>query len=198
MLKSILKDEHGVGYLIVFLCILPLLVVGAFWMSNITKTVYEYDAQLHIGASEAVRNAAFMVQKDSMAVGKPILNHERSYDAFLEILRNRLTDAEIQRYSFVVFNYGYGDNSTAYFFVKEEDGSINNFNVEDLSGTEQEFFVSPSGISLINTDGSSKVTFKESGCIGMVEIKTEGLINNDKDSGLRWAASTIIVENEPY
>lgn len=189
---KILKDERGISVTIITLLLVPLLLIGIFATANYSKTIQEYDVNLQVGLGEAVRNAAFMVDKNTLALGKPLINHEQAHKAFKKILDKRISKGEIENYIFVVYN-GYDGEGKAYYY---KNGELVNFDDSLTSLEKQTFYISPTDIN--TTTGEVTTSFNEPGCIALVELKTNSFFNNEIGTGLRWAASTIITSKDLF
>lgn len=187
-----LKDQRGAAITILVLLLIPFLLVGIFATTDFSKTVHDYDVNLQVGVSEAVRNAAFMVNKNSLALGKPTINPTEAHKAFEKILFSRTPESQIENYTFVVYN-GYGKGGKSYTYRK---GSINP--IENNIGEENDAVFSITTNNVFYGTGENSVTLKEPGCIAVVELKASGFIEKEKESGYRWAASTIILADDFY
>jgi len=64
-----LKDQRGAAITVLVLLLIPFLLIGIFATTDFSKTVHDYDVNLQVGVSEAVRSAAFMVDKSTLAQG---------------------------------------------------------------------------------------------------------------------------------
>lgn len=187
-----LKDQRGAAITVLVLLLIPFLLIGIFATTDFSKTVHDYDVSLQVGVSEAVRSAAFMVDKSTLAQGKPLINHTEAHNAFKKILFNRTPESQIENYTFVVYN-GYGKGGKSYTYRK---GSINP--IENNIGEENDAVFSITTNNVFYGTGENSVTLKEPGCIAVVELKASGFIEKEKESGYRWAASTIILADDFY
>lgn len=186
-----LKDQRGAAITILVLLLIPFLLVGIFATTDFSKTVHDYDVNLQVGVSEAVRSAAFMVDKSTLAQGKPLINHTEAHNAFKKILFNRTPESQIENYTFVVYN-GYDKGGKIYTYRK---GSSNPTET-DIGENNAVFNITTNDILYGN--GEVAVTLAEPGCIAVVELKAYGFLEKDKESGYRWAASTVILADDFY
>lgn len=190
---DILKDERGISVTIFTMFIAVLMMVLIYTSVDFSKTVQDHDVNLQIGVEEAVRNASFMVMKDSLALGKPILDHQKAHEAFLRILEKRIHHGEIVNYIFVVYNHGYGNTGEVYKYNKDIAGFSN---YSTFSEEEHQFFVSVDDINL--TDGEVSTTLDRPGCIALVELKTSDYAKSKEETGFRWAVSSLELEKDFY
>jgi len=187
----LLKDQRGAAITVLVLLLIPFLLIGIFATTDFTKTVHDYDVNLQVGVSEAVRSAAFMVDKSTLAQGKPLINHTEAHNAFKKILFSRTPEDEIGNYTFVVYN-GYGQGGEVFTYRKgnpTESTTISDSNDVVFSVTVDD---------ILYGSGEVAVTLTEPGCIAVVELKSDGFLEQDKESGHRWAASTIILADDFY
>lgn len=192
MIIRMLKDNSGIGITILTLLIIPVLLL--MWISsvNITKSVSDYDVGLQAIVAEAVKNASFMVDRGSMALGKPTINSDLALEAFHNIINTNIKHGNVGGYQLVVFNYGYGDNGDIHIY-KYNDGSLQYEKHEDIEG-EKTFYVSNDGISL--TSGDNKITLDEPGCIGIAWLDSEEFLGRGETEGARWAVSSIYLAKD--
>lgn len=188
------KDQQGAVITVFILLIIPLLLVGLFATNNFSKTVHDYDVSLQNGVSEAVRNAAFMVNKNTLALGKPTINPKEAHNAFKKVLFSHTPEKQVESYTFVVYN-GYGDGGEVYIFRK---GSTDPVTSTIGAGYSAVFTVTTNDVVIGN--GANAVTMTEPGCIAVVGLKPDNFLKNDEDAdpGYRWAASTIVLAKDFY
>ena len=187
-----LKDQRGAAITVLVLLLIPFLLIGIFATTDFSKTVHDYDVNLQVGVSEAVRSAAFMVDKSTLAQGKPLINHTEAHNAFKKILFNRTPESQIENYTFVVYN-GYDKGGKIYTYRKGS-STLTESTISDSN--DAVFSVTVDDI--LYGSGEVAVTLTEPGCIAVVELKSDGFLEQDKESGHRWAASTIILADDFY
>lgn len=90
-LRDIKNDEDGFAITIVFLLILPLMLFFTISSFEITRTERATNETLQQALSNAVNDAAHMIDRESQAMGEPRIDHERAYSQFKESLEHNLT-----------------------------------------------------------------------------------------------------------
>ena len=93
----------------------------------------------------------------------------------------------------MVYN-GYGQGGEVFTYRKGNSTPTESTTISDSN--DAVFSVTVDDI--LYGSGEVAVTLTEPGCIAVVELKSDGFLEQDKESGHRWAASTIILADDFY
>lgn len=200
------SDERGFSFAIIFLLILPLLVFLMISSSQITRTKRTTNETLQQALSNAVNDAAHMVDKESQAMGEPRIDYERAYNCFMESLNYNLSltdgspgeESSISgdlTYWLLIYNgddkyKGYkGGKVASYAYFTNENGYYENIS-NGITGFPHNIDISPNGF--VSGSGVS-TTIDSPSVVAIVTTNISSIIgkeNNEKVT--RWAMAKII------
>lgn len=195
-IKNILDTKKGFAMTLLMMFILFFMLNLCINANNFNRVSNVYDTELQNGVGEAVRNASYMVKKESMATGKPILDENLCHEAFLKIINSRLQGGKLNNYSLLVYNHGYGEEGEIHLYIFR-DGSLTHNNVTLLNDNGQTFYITNSGdISL--DYGEICNDMKITGCMAIAEIETEYILSDVKTGATRWASAEVVLADDFY
>lgn len=192
--KSKLNNEGGFSITILTIFIIIFILYSAVHEQRFTETIQVYDTGLQRGVAEAVRSATMMANEDSLALGKPTINADLAHETFSRIINGRVHYGEIEKYTLVVYNHGYGNEGKAHFYIKDG-GTITEETITFIGDTGQTFYITTEDIKL--TNGEASVSFEVPGCIALIELRAEGN-SGETQTGLRWASAEMVISKDFY
>ncbi len=215
--KKLNNDEKGFVFTVIFLLLLPLLVFLMISSAEITRTERTTNKTLQQALSNAVKDAAHMVDEKSQAMGEPRIDYERAYNRFIESLSYNLNllllndniggvpviegPSDVSsivgdiKYWLLIYNgddkyKGYKDGKVASYAYFTNEGGYNEDINNSIIGFPKYLDISKDGF--VNESDIS-ITLKSPSVVAVITTNINSVVS-DKDGKevTRWALAKIV------
>ena len=204
-LSRILKNQQGIGVVIVFLILVPLLFF--MMVSSITNAnlLQSSDMDIQEALVMAVKGAAEQVDVTSQAEGNPLIDPQKAHEVFRGILMENLgLDNNLEpitkkylaksiKYSTLIYN---GNKNYTLFNVNNSNvnGTLN-IEEKNYDGTnielKNDIYISGINIKDTSDPGSIHIKVKEPTIIAVMQIDCKDILRGENITITRWAAAKV-------
>lgn len=209
-LNEIKNDEDGFAFTIVFLLILPLMLFLIISSPQITRTERATNETLQQALSNAVSDAAHMVDRESQSMGEPRIDYERAYNRFIESLDYNLTlldgapgEASSVKgditYWLLIYNgddkyKGYkGGKVASYAYYTNENGYSDLIIDNSITGFPQYIDISENGFA---GGKGINVSIENPSVVAIITTNINPITQGKGEKVTRWAIAKIIEKNK--
>ena len=214
--KKMSGNESGFAFTVMFLLLIPVLVFLMISSTEIARTERATNETLQQALSNAVKDAAHMVDEESQAMGEPKIDYEKAYNRFVEslsynlLLLNNDYDGSLNiegpsdvssitgnlKYWLLIYNgddkyKGYKDGKVvSYAYFTNENDYYEFIIDESETGFPKQLYVTQDGFS---DESGISITLKSPSVIAVITTNINPVVSDKEGKKVtRWALARVV------